>query len=221
MRTKLIAGLALAGLFAAPGVAHADGGGTTPFIQFQAVNTGQVQNLTAGTQINLNYVDPSGRTTATQYCWSPPAVGQPACTYANSGMLSEPGTQNITAYLSNGQAVSTSFPVSDTGGNVPAPAATTYKRTIKLRPNTTFTYHLELPAGFQATSKAGVNYSVFPTTGPGYAVSSPIGSGRQPSYLGATVLGTSFNGNDVAVTVKTGRLTQPMTLRLAARGTIA
>ncbi len=223
MRTSLlaVAGVAAAGLLAGPAVAHADGGGTTPFIQYEAAFSGQVQGLTTGTTVDVNYVDPSGQTSATQYCWSPPPVGQPACGAASSGRLAEAGEQTVTALLTNGSELSTTFPV---GGSTPAPTPAanlqTLKRTIHLRPNTTFTYHLPVPAGFAPTSSAAVNYSIFPATGPGYAISSPIGSGRQPAYLGVTVLGTSLGDNGVAVTVRTGRLTRPMTLRIAARGTV-
>jgi hypothetical protein len=225
MRRSLlaVAGVAAAGLLAGPAVAHADGGGTTPFIQYEAAFTGQVQGLTTGTTVDVNYVDPSGQTSASQYCWSPPPVGQPACGAASSGKLSESGEQTVTALLTNGSEVSTTFPVAGTTPTpTPTPAANvqTLKRTIHLRANTTFTYHLSVPAGFAPTSSAGVNYSIYPATGPGYAVSSPIGSGRQPAYLGVTVLGTSLNDNGVAVTVRTGRLARPMTLRIAARGTV-
>lgn len=223
MRTSLlaVAGVAAAGLLAGPAVAHADGGGTTPFIQYEAAFSGQVQGLTTGTVVDVNYVDPSGQTSAAQYCWSPPPVGQPACGAASSGRLAEAGEQTVTALLTNGNEQSTTFQV---GSSTPAPAPTanlqTLKRTIHLRANTTFTYHLPVPAGFTPTSSAAVNYSIFPATGPGYAVSSPIGSGRQPAYLGVTVLGTSLGDSGVAVTVRTGRLARPMTMRLAARGTV-
>ena len=223
MRNSLLAviGVAAAGLLAGPAVAHADGGGTTPFIQYEAAFSGQVQGLTTGTVVDVNYVDPSGQTSATQYCWNPPPVGQPACGAASSGRLAEAGEQTVTALLSNGNELSTTFPV---GSSTPAPTPSanlqTLKRTIHLRSYKTFTYHLPLPAGFQRTSSASVNYSIFPATGPGYAVSSPIGSGRQPAYLGVTVLGTSLGNNGVAVTVRTGRLARPMTLRIAARGTV-
>ena len=149
-------------------------------------------------------------------------MGQPACGAASSGRLAEAGEQTVTALLTNGNELSTTFAVGRAAHRRPrrprGPAEKTLKRTIHLRSNTTFTYHLRVPAGFVPTSPAAVNYSIFPATGPGYAVSSPIGSGRQPAYLGATVLGTSLSDSGVAVTVRTGRLTRPMTLRLRRAG---
>lgn len=224
MRTSILAVLAItgAGLLAGPAMAHADGGGTTPFIQYEAAFTGQVENLSTGTLVNLGYLDPSGATSAVSYCWSPPPVGQPACGAARSGTLAKAGEQTVTALLSNGGEVSTTIPVS---GTTPTPTSSTtietLKRTVHLRPNTTFTYHLRLPAGFTRTSRAAVNDSLFPTTGTGYAIGNPIGSGRQPSYLGVTVLGTSTDAKGAAVTIRTGRLSRPMSLRIMARGTVA
>ena len=71
-----------------------------------------------------------------------------------------------------------------------------------------------------AKSPAAVGYTLYPRTGPGFAVSRPIGrsGGKQPAYLGVTVLRTSFNGRRVSVTVKTSRLKRPMALELGARG---
>jgi hypothetical protein len=154
MRTPtLLTALALAGtgLVAGPAVAHADGGGTTPLIQYETAFSGQVQNLQTGHTVD----------------------------------------------------------------------AQTFKRTIQLRANKTFTYHLRLPAGFNEESSASVNYALYPTSGPGYAVSSPIGSGRQPAYFGATVMGTKFNGSELAVGIRTAKLSRPMTLQLTARGTVS
>ena len=77
MRTSLlaVAGVAAAGLLAGPAVAHADGGGTTPFIQYEAAFSGQVQGLTTGTVVDVNYVDPSGQTSATGVLLEPAAGG--------------------------------------------------------------------------------------------------------------------------------------------------
>jgi hypothetical protein len=213
MRTNsLLTSLALAGtaLGAGPAIAHADGGGTTPFIQYEAAFSGQVQNLQAGQTVDVNYVDPSGKTVARQFCWSPAPVGQPACGAARSGMLAQAGTQTVTAILNTGNTLSTTFGVSDAGQS--------FKRTIQLRANKTFTYHLRLPAGFQ---ESAVSYALYPTSGPGYAISSPIGSGRQPSYFGVTVMGTKFNGSELEVGIRTGNLSRPMSLQLAARGTVS
>jgi hypothetical protein len=208
---NLLTALALSGvaLAAGPAIAHADGGGTTPFIQYETAFSGQVENLQAGQTVDVNYVDPSQETVARQFCWSPAPVGQPACGAARSGMLAQAGTQTVTAILNTGKTLSTSFQVADAGQS--------FKRTIQLRPNTTFTYHLRVPAGYQESS---VSYSLYPTTGPGYAISSPIGAGRQPAYFGATVLGTKFTRNELEVAVKTSKLSRPMTLQLAARGTV-
>jgi len=97
----------------------------------------------------------------------------------------------------------------------------TWSNTRSLRSGQTTTYTLKLPASFQkAASPAAIGYSLYPRTGPGFAVSGSIGrtGGAKPPYLGVTVLRSSFKGNQVSVTVKTSRLTRAMTLELSARG---
>ena len=97
----------------------------------------------------------------------------------------------------------------------------TWSKTTSLRSNQTTTYTLRLPASFtKATSPAAIGYSLYPRTGPGFAVSQPIGrnGGAQPPYLGVTVLRSSIKNHRVSVTVKTGSLTRAMALELTARG---
>ena len=97
----------------------------------------------------------------------------------------------------------------------------TWSKTHSLRSEQTRTYTLRLPDSFKkAGSPAAVGYTLYPRTGPGFAVSQPIGrkGGAQAPYLGVTVLRSSFKGHRVSVTVKTGRLKRAMALELSARG---
>jgi hypothetical protein len=104
---------------AVAGSAQANGGGTTPFIQYQAAfSGGQVGGFTAGTVIDLHYLDPSNQTTERQYCWSPAPIDQPACSTSNSGAPAQAGTQTVTARLNNGQSVSSSFSVGAANANL-------------------------------------------------------------------------------------------------------
>jgi hypothetical protein len=122
--TKILSGLAAvacaSGLgLAVAGSAQADGGGTTPFIQYQAAfSGGQVGGFTAGTVIDLHYIDPSNQTTERQYCWSPAPIDQPACSTSSSGAPAQAGTQTVTAMLNNGQSVSSSFAVGPINANL-------------------------------------------------------------------------------------------------------
>jgi len=97
----------------------------------------------------------------------------------------------------------------------------TWSKTRSLRSEQTRTYTLWLPDSFKkAGSPAAVGYTLYPRTGPGFAVSRPIGrTGRaQPPYLGVTVLRSSFDRHRISVTVKTSRLKRAMALELSARG---
>jgi hypothetical protein len=97
----------------------------------------------------------------------------------------------------------------------------TWSKTHSLRSAQTRTYTLRLPDSFErANSPAAVGYTLYPRTGPGFAVSQPIGRdrGAQPPYLGVTVLRSSFNRHRISVTVKTSRLSRAMALELSARG---
>jgi hypothetical protein len=99
----------LAGL---AGAARADGGGTNPFIQWHAAfSTGQTTNLTVGTVMVMRYVDPSSQTSVKQFCWSPAPIAGPACSPFGTGAPAQQGTQTVTAQLTNGQDVSTTFQV--------------------------------------------------------------------------------------------------------------
>jgi hypothetical protein len=97
----------------------------------------------------------------------------------------------------------------------------TWSKTYSLRSEQTRTYTLRLPDSFKkADSPAAIGYTLYPRTGPGFAVSRPIGrkGGAQPPYLGVTVLRSSFNRHRISVTVKTSRLKPAMALELSARG---
>ena len=97
----------------------------------------------------------------------------------------------------------------------------TWSKTSSLRSEQTRTYTLLLPDSFaKADSAAAVGYTLYPRSGPGFAVSRSIGrkGGAQPPYLGVTVLRSSFDRNRISVTVKTSRLKRAMALELSARG---
>src|SRR6201999_2778623 len=121
-------------LLAGPAAALADGGGTTPFIQYQNAFGGNVQNLSVGTPLQLNYLDPSGQTQVSSYCWSPAPIDQPACSASAMGAPAQAGTQTITAQLTNGQSVSTTFTVNPApttmGGQDPVPFSSNQQITL-------------------------------------------------------------------------------------------
>jgi hypothetical protein len=98
----------------------------------------------------------------------------------------------------------------------------TWSHTFRLRPQRTRTYQLHLPAGFTVSATPDpVGYTLYPRTGPGFAVSHAIEGrhGRRPAYLGATVLRTDFDGRVVTVKVRTAKLARPLALQIGARGT--
>jgi hypothetical protein len=72
---------------------------------------GRTTNFTAGTPLGVQYNDPSGQTREKQVCWNPAPIDLPACTPTGTGAPAAAGTQQITVQLTNGQSVSTSFPV--------------------------------------------------------------------------------------------------------------
>jgi hypothetical protein len=101
----------------------------------------------------------------------------------------------------------------------PGQTAETFTRTIRLLSRPAATYHLILPAAFEATSAQTVTYEIYPTSSPRLAVARTVGSGRQRRYLGVTVLRSSRNANVLSITVKTGRLSRLVALELSANGT--
>jgi hypothetical protein len=104
--------LLLCSLVALAGTARADGGGTNPFIQWHAAfSTGQTTDLTVGTVMIMRYVDPSSQTSVKQFCWSPAPIDGPACSPFGTGAPAQAGTQTVTAQLTNGQNVATTFQV--------------------------------------------------------------------------------------------------------------
>ena len=123
------------------------------------------------------------------------------------------------AVLAGGAATAGAQPAAPHSG---ADQARTWTRTVHLQPQRTRSYRLRLPRGFAvAATPQPVGYSLYPRTGPGFAVDHAIGrhDGRQKTYLGATVLRAGFDGRVVTVKVKTGRLERAMALRISARGT--
>ncbi len=95
----------------------------------------------------------------------------------------------------------------------------TWSKTYTLPSGQTKTYRLQLPATFEkAASPAATSYTLYPRTGPGFAVGGPVGRAHK-SYLGVTVLRSSFKGHTVSVTVRTKKRLKPaMALELSARG---
>jgi hypothetical protein len=301
-RKLLTAGMAVACVagagLAAAATAPADGGGTTPFIQhWSAFSGGKVGGYTVGDVIQLHYVDPSGQTTERRFCWSPAPIGQPSCTTATAGAPAKAGTQTVTAQLSNGKTVTSTFAVGPantvlgTGSGAftppvpytvngaaslsadasldtpiaqlavgqqvggyysprkgvtqvydyatnqagffpsalltpPATPIRTYAKTYKLtKSHQTKTYTLSLPAGFTPGTGTGtgtpVNYSLYRGTAISSGTSEAItnnGPGNHVPFLGAVVTRSSYNSKQVSVTVRTGKLAGPLTLRIAAIG---
>lgn len=112
--------------------------------------------------------------------------------------------------------------------NAPASPVKTYTKVVPLKSDRTATYTLSLPAGFtpgnvKATGTA-IDYSLYRGTalgtGTGMAINK-TGQGNHSTFLGATVVRSTYNNKVVTVTVKTGKLGGPLTLRIAANGTVA
>jgi hypothetical protein len=85
---------------------------TAPTIGVHALfSGGKTSGFTVGTPLGIQYNDPSGQTREQQVCWSPAPIDLPACTPTGTGAPARAGTQRVTVQLTNGQSVSTSFPV--------------------------------------------------------------------------------------------------------------
>jgi hypothetical protein len=107
------------------------------------------------------------------------------------------------------------------------PAATikTYAKTFKLKSDQTKTYSMSLPSGFTPGTPTGtgtpVNYSLYRGTAIYGGTSEAIdnkGKGSHVPFLGALVTRSSYTSKAVSVTVRTGKLASPLTLRIAAIG---
>jgi hypothetical protein len=108
-RSLSVAALGACALLAVPGAAPAQ---TTPTISVHALfSGGKTSGFTVGTPLGIQYNDPSGATREKQVCWSPAPIDLPACTSTGTGAPAQAGTQQVTVQLTNGQSVSTSFPV--------------------------------------------------------------------------------------------------------------
>ncbi|HEY6757836.1 MAG TPA: hypothetical protein VI318_00020, partial [Baekduia sp.] len=110
----------------------------------------------------------------------------------------------------------------------PTPQLQTYTKVAKLKSNRTMTYTLMLPAGFDAGTGTGngtpVDYSLYRGSAVGTGVGAGIsntGKGNHQPFLGATITRSSYNGKSVSVTVKTTKLSGPLTLRIAAMGGVS
>jgi hypothetical protein len=104
-----VAILGACALLAVPGAAPAQ---TTPSIGVHALfSGGRTSGFTVGTPLQIQYNDPTGQTREQQVCWSPAPIELPACTPTGTGAPAQAGTQRVTVQLTNGQSLSTSFPV--------------------------------------------------------------------------------------------------------------
>jgi hypothetical protein len=112
--------------------------------------------------------------------------------------------------------------------NGPSSPVRTYTKVVRLKSDRTTTYTLSLPAGFQPgnvnPTGTAIDYSLYRGsalgTGTGMAIKSG-GQGNHSSFLNATVVRSTYNKSSVTVTVRTGKLSSPVTLRIAANGTVA
>jgi hypothetical protein len=111
--------------------------------------------------------------------------------------------------------------------NAPASPIKTYTKVVRLKPDRTMTYTLKLPAGFTpgnvSPTATAIDYSLYRGsaigTGTGMAINK-TGQGNHSAFLGATVLRSTYNNSAVTVKVRTAKLTGPLTLRIAANGTV-
>jgi hypothetical protein len=121
-RSRLLRRSAVAALVAGAGLAGTAASASAqnvPFIQhWAAFSGGHVGDYTVGTVIETHFVDPTGTAKETEYCWSPAPIARPACSTSTAGAPAQAGTQTVTAKLSNGQSVSTTFPVGPANVNL-------------------------------------------------------------------------------------------------------
>jgi hypothetical protein len=107
----------------------------------------------------------------------------------------------------------------------PKPQASTTSDTFRLKSNRTTTYKLTLPKGFKAVSVRGstpIAYQLYVGHQRGSGVGNYItaaGGGAHKPFLGATVIQDGISGRTVFVKVRTGALSQPITLAISAYGT--
>ena len=107
----------------------------------------------------------------------------------------------------------------------PKPQASTTSDTFRLKSNRTTTYKLTLPKGFKAVSVRGstpIAYQLYVGHQRGSGVGNYItaaGGGVHKPFLGATVIQDGISGRTVFVKVRTGTLSQPITLAISAYGT--
>jgi hypothetical protein len=112
--------------------------------------------------------------------------------------------------------------------NAPTSPIKTYTKVVRLKSDRTASYTLSLPAGFTPgnanASATAIDYSLYRGTaigtGTGMAINT-TGRGNHSTFLNATVVRSTYNSKAVTVTVKTGKLGGPLTLRIAANGTVA
>ncbi|HEY6762057.1 MAG TPA: hypothetical protein VI318_21330 [Baekduia sp.] len=108
----------------------------------------------------------------------------------------------------------------------PAASVKTYTKVVPLKSSQTKTYTLSLPAGFTPgnvkSTGTAIDYALYRGSAIGTGVGNAInktGTGSHSAFLGATVLRSTYTSKAVSVTVRTGKLEGPLTLRIAANGT--
>jgi hypothetical protein len=110
----------------------------------------------------------------------------------------------------------------------PVSPVRTYTKIVRLKSDRTATYSLRLPAGFTPgnvnPTATAVHYSLYRGsaigTGTGELIK-PTGRGNHSTFLNATVVSSTYTSKAVTVTIKTGKLSGPLTLRIAANGTVS
>jgi len=122
-------------------------------------------------------------------------------------------------------ATNTAGFAASSGLTAPKPRASTTSDTFRLKSNRTTTYKLTLPKGFKAVSVRGstpIAYQLYVGHQRGSGVGNyitPGGGGVHKPFLGATVIQDGVSSRTVFVKVRTGTLSQPITLAISAYGT--
>jgi hypothetical protein len=197
--------------------------------------------LTNGQSVSKSFkVGPAATQLGSGTSNAPPVPYTVTCSvelYANTGQqdpqtVLTPGQQVAAYYRANSTTLQVYDYATNTAGfaasnclTAPKPRAQTYQRTFQLRSSNTQTYRLPLPQGFKAVSVRGstpIAYQLYVGHQLGSGVGNyirPQGGGVHRPFLGATVIGDGIANNAVFVRIRTGKLEQPITLRLSAYGT--
>jgi hypothetical protein len=151
------------------------------------------------------------------------AIGQVSVGQQLAGYYSpSPGVTQVYDYATNQSGFIPSALL-----NAPASPIKTYTKVVRLKSDRTTTYTLSLPAGFTPgnvnPTGTAIDYSLYRGTALGTGTGMAINAaarGNHSTFLNATVLRSTYSSKAVTVTVKTGKLSGPLTLRIAANGTV-